>query len=545
LPDRQGALLYRGSGDALAAAEAFEQAGAAAEAAASYEAAGKPAQAARILEAALRAARADDLDGLRVKLGRLYARHRKHEAAVRVLQQLTAGSERRREGLVVLAQSLEALGLEQPLRDLAPELAERAITRAEVEADDAAAPADALLFGRYRIAREVATTPHARLVEAVDQLDGERVAVKILASRSHGTGRDAVARFAREAQALDKLRHPNVVPLRAYLPDGPAMVLKWMGGGSLRDLVDRESISPARAAEIVRGVLDALGEAHRMGILHRDIKPENLLFDEGGTARLADFGAAHLAASETTVTVGEIGTAAYMAPEQRAGQAATVASDLYAVGVIFFEMLTGELPSAGRSVAPSHPDLEEAHDAVVQRFLAPQPDGRYDSALSARRAVEALIWPSRMVARPLPTREVAIVANEERLEPARRRGDAHDTWLGRDVLLVPIGEIDRVAAFARADHPALPTVLRVDREAGQIWIEAPRGRPLSQGLRVGAAERSVLREALEALHRAGGSHGHVDAEHVHIHAGSVTLAFPRSAPAGTRDADLEALASLP
>src|SRR5690606_11900871 len=145
---------------------------------------------------------------------------------------------------------------------------------------EAASGGDALLFGRYRIVREVATTPHARLIEAVDELDGERVAVKILAARGQGTGRDAVARFAREAQALAKLRHPNVVPLRAYLPEGPAMILRWMGGGSLRELIDREPISPARAVEIVRGVLDALAEAHRLGILHRDIKPSNLLFDE-------------------------------------------------------------------------------------------------------------------------------------------------------------------------------------------------------------------------------------------------------------------------
>src|SRR5206468_3801550 len=138
----------------------------------------------------------------------------------------------------------------------------------------------------------------------------------------------------REARALAQLRHSNVVPMRDYIPEGPAIVLGWMPGGSLADLMRREAIAPARAIEIACAVLGALGEAHRLGILHRDVKPSNVLFDAIGASRLSDFGAAHLGDLSTTATAGAIGTFAYMSPEQRLGRPATIASDLYAVGAI-------------------------------------------------------------------------------------------------------------------------------------------------------------------------------------------------------------------
>ncbi|MCA9625328.1 MAG: protein kinase, partial [Myxococcales bacterium] len=551
---QHAARLYRGIGDHEQAALAYERAGQALEASRSFDAASLPAEAARVLTAAIRAGAEDDSDGLRVALGRLYARHDKHQAAVRVLQQLDERSDHRRRALVILVRSLKALGLRQALRDLEPELAARGIdpdAEQEQEAAVADEPAGAVLYGRYRVLRDVATTPHARLYEALDTLTGERVAVKVFVSRGDGTGRDALARFVREARALAKLRHPSVVPLLAYVDEGPAMVLRWMGGGSLRDLLARESLSPARAAEIIRAVLDALAEAHRLGILHRDLKPSNLLFDEGGAARLADFGAAHVAASEATVTVGEIGTVAYMAPEQRQGQAATAQSDLYAAGVLLFEMLTGTLPSAGApvTVSSAHPDLESVHDALLRRFLALEPEARFPGALEARRAVEDLAWSPRVIerARRHPSTVPPPHHTSERLEPPRRRGDGHDRWLERDVVVLPLDDetLAAAAAFARAGHPALATVLRADREEGEIWIEAPRGRPLSQGLTLTATQAASLRRGLEALHAAGGVHGAVDAEHVFIHADAACLTYPvRRAAAADADADRAALALL-
>jgi tetratricopeptide (TPR) repeat protein len=559
---RHGATLYQGAGKHLEAAQAFERGGATAEAASCYDEAGEPAQAARLLESALRDQSEAEPDRLRVALGELYGRHGKHEAAVRALQQVPSESPWRAAGLPTLARCLEQLGLRQALVDLAPELERHSVTSAGGSAADHDGGHETTLFGRYGVVNEVAVTPHARLVEAIDKLSGQRVAVKILASRARGLGRDALERFVREARALAKLRHPNVVPLLDFVDEGPAMVLAWMAGGSLRDLMDREVLSPARAAEIAGAVLGALGEAHRLGILHRDIKPSNLLFDASGTARLADFGAAHMSESAATVTVGDIGTVAYMAPEQRMGQAATVRSDLYSVGVLLFEMLTGELPRRGVEVSPAHPDLDEAHDGLLRQLLAEGPTDRFDGALEARAALEAVPWPTRIVASQKPAKtdpgadlSPKPAVADDRLVPPRRAGDGpapslwrHDCWLERDVLVLPLRDaaLARAAAFARAGHPALPTVLRADAGAGQIWVELPQGPSLAVGGdSPNRAELERLREALESLHRAGGAHGVVDLDHIHRHAGEVVLGYPVHAPVeATAAADLRSLERL-
>ncbi len=558
--------LYLGLGEHLPAAEALERAGQVCQAAKCYEKAGNPAQAARTLETALRTQHlslsvTNNADELRAELGCLYTRHQRHEAAVRVLQQLPTDSPHRPRTLTALARSLKNLGLHQALQDLRAELQRHDLPSTD-QLDQVTpqptdlGPAETKLYGRYEVVREVATTPHARLLEAVDAVTELPVAVKILASRLRGAGRDALQRFAREAQALAKLRHPNVVPLREYLPEGPAMVLQWMAGGSLYDLLQRGAISPARAAEITRAVLAALAEAHRLGILHRDVKPSNLLFDEAGTAMLADFGAAHLSESEATVTAGEIGTVAYMSPEQRLGRAATVQSDVYSAGVLFYEMLTGRLPELAEGApVPSafHPDLTTSHDRVLQRLLAELPTNRFDNARVASDAIAALEWSPRLVDRlaaaprattqPVITDELCkrLIPSDDPSEPSEAGLKQHDSWLGRDITLVPCDEshLRQAAAFARAGHPALPTVLRVDQEANHIWLEPACGTALAASITaLNESEYQRLSEALAALHRVGGAHGCIDAQHVYRYCDTVYLAYPKQTSA-TANAELD------
>jgi serine/threonine-protein kinase len=324
-------------------------------------------------------------------------------------------------------------------------------------------------------------------------------------------------------------------------------------------------MAPARAVEIVCAVLSALGEAHRLGILHRDVKPSNVLFDDMGAARLSDFGAAHLGDLSSTATAGAIGTFAYMSPEQRRGHPAGIASDLYGAGVLLAELLTGVTPSPvsqGLDPLPSasHPDLTEAHDRAVARLLQEDPRKRPTDAFEARRLLLGLAWPERIwehapeearprTDRPPPSASARLTAS---LAPAGDARDAairrHDTWLERDVLVLASDEatLSLARAFARAGHPALPTVLRVDRDEGAIWIAAPLGQALAgepRGLSPGAMSR--VREAIEALHAAGGAHGHIDPEHLYWLDGEVTLAFPRGdAPADAAARDREALARL-
>jgi serine/threonine-protein kinase len=532
------------------AASAFVAAGEAIRAAESFERAGKPADAARALEGAIR--RRPDDAAARLALGALLARHGRTEAAIKALQQIDEAAPERKEALPLLARCLEEVGLREAARDVRGEMSRLGIEPAAAApgARDMPRPKSSggvLLFGRYETVREVAASAHARLLEAIDRITGERVAVKIFAGMIEGAGRDARQRFEREARALEKLRHPGVVPLRQYVPEGPALVLAWMPGGSLADRMREGAVAPARAAEIACAILGALGEAHRLGILHRDVKPANVLFDDAGTALLTDFGAAHLGDLSSTATAGAIGTFAYMSPEQRLGRPASLASDLYAVGAVLFELLTGEPaePAHGGALPsrPSarNPDLGAPHDAVVASLLEEDPAKRPADAFEARRAIQSLRWSQalpRVSTARLPSEHPPPQTAADRLGPPRVLGDGrdasslrHDAWLDRDVSILSLDDanLSRARAFARAGHPALPTVLRVDKEALQIWIAPPRGtsladvpRPLSRA----AIER--LGQAIAALHAAGGAHGFVDAQHLYWHEGELNLAFPRA-----------------
>lgn len=557
--------LFEALGEHASAAEAFVAGRDVVHAASAFERAGRPVDGARALEAALRARPQDQ--AARLALGRLLLRHGRTEVAVRALQQLEPGTPERASALPLLKRALAELGLEDASRTLAEEMTKLGVD--DVAPDESALElprgletGGVLLFGRYQVAREIAHTQHARVVEAVDRVTSEHVAVKLFANQGGESGRDAILRFEREAQALAQLRHPNVVPLRAYVPEGPAIVVAWMSGGTLADRLRGEPIAPARAVEIAEAVLAALGEAHRMGILHRDVKPSNVLFDGAGAARLGDFGAAHLGDLSTTATAGAIGTFAYMSPEQRLGRPATLASDLYAVGALLGELLTGTAPGpaiAGRVEPPpssAHPDLTPAHDAILARFLDDDPSRRPADAFEARKLLGSIAWPVRVMPRARPASERPAPAQEAalRLGPPLGAGDGRDldrrkrdAWLDRDVLVFAIDEpsLTLARAFARAGHPSLPTVLRLDLDGGAFWIAVPRGASLAdepRGLAPGQLAR--LREAVRSLHDAGGAHGAIDAEHLYVHDGDVLLAFPRRATSGDEAADLAALERL-
>ncbi len=552
------------------AGEAFAAAGEAVAAARELELASRPADAARALEAALRVRPGDA--AARLELGRLLAHHGRAEAAVKALQALDPAAPERAEALPLLRRCLAELGLEEAAHTLREEMTRLGIADevpAQLIPEPAAARRDerggALILGRYETVREVAVTPHARVVEALDRITGDRVAVKLLATAGGEEGRDALFRFEREARALAELRHASVVPLRAYHPEGPAIVLAWMPGGTLADRLRGGAVAPARAVEIACAILSALGEAHRLGILHRDVKPSNVLFDDMGAARLSDFGAAHLGDLSSTATAGAIGTFAYMSPEQRRGHPAGIASDLYGVGVLLAELLTGVAPGTVREgldplPSASHPELTDAHDRAVAHLLQEDPKKRPADAFDARRLLLGLVWPERIWERARseerPRTDRPPASSSARLTAALGPADdardgasrLHDTWLDRDVLVLPGDEatLAQARAFARAGHPALPTVLRVDREAGTIWVGAPLGRALAsepRGLSTGAVSR--LREAIEAHPAAGGAHGRLDPEHLYWLDGEVTLAFPRGeAPPDAAARDRDALARL-
>lgn len=556
---RWDARLLEAAGRAREAAQAWDRAGEPLHAAALLDRSGDVIGAARLLEgAARREPRADTC----LALGELLLRFGKGEAAIRTLQKVPTTAPERRRAVTLLVRAFEALGLARARVEAEAELAALG-----GPLNDAPIPprmegetqVKARLFGRYAIVGEVASSASARVVECTDVVRGERVAVKIFAAYdARGAGRDALARFEREVRVLGRLEHPNVVPLRDYVAEGPAIVLAWMSGGTLetrlaRAAEDRASaLAPARCVEIACAVLAALAEAHRMGVLHRDVKPANVLFDDLGVTRLGDFGVAHLGDLSTTATAGVIGTLAYMSPEQREGRPATPESDEYSVGAILFEMLTGARPGPDGDAAATRPsgvhrDLDARHDDVVLRMLARDPTARHGGALAARRALFALHWPgTNQPAAPLTRARAMNAPPQAGRADLDAGGGGYDRWLERPFEHVPLDDRSkaRAAAFARVGHPALQAILRIDRASARIWLERPKGRPPSGPLT--PAQLADLRAAVDALHAAGIAHGDIDERHLVIDdAGALVLRFtPLPAPTATIDRDRLALARL-
>jgi serine/threonine-protein kinase len=548
------ARLLEAAGRAVDAAKAWERAGDATRAATLLEREGDVVGAARVLESAVRR---DGAASSLLALGDLLLRYGKNDLAARSLQKIPPSSPERRPALSLLARAFDALGLARARLEAETELAALGGPVAPSEPSSADSPRSlepgkSRLFGRYAVLREVASSASARVLECTDAVRGERVAVKIFAGYdARGAGRDALARFEREVLILGKLEHPNVVPLREYVAEGPAIVLAWMSGGTLDERLAQGGVTPARAIEIACAVLAALGDAHRLGVFHRDVKPANVLFDDAGVTRLGDFGVAHLGDLSTTATAGVIGTLGYMSPEQRAGRPATAESDIYSVGAMLLEMLTGERPGAGIEdplVRPSgaHRDLHAGHDEVVLRMVTRDPAGRPADPFAARRALLGLAWPSTM--EPAAPR-TASRAPSERPQAGRADlspdGTGFDRWMARAFEHVPLDDLSRAraAAFARAGHPALQPILRVDREAGRIWLGLLRGRSADA---LTPSQLASLQGALDALHAAGVAHGRVEPDQIVIDEdGSAWLRFTAAADAtATVDLDRLALARL-
>ncbi|MBV9124433.1 MAG: protein kinase, partial [Planctomycetes bacterium] len=223
------------------------------------------------------------------------------------------------------------------------------------------------------------------------------VAVKILPPE---VGRDPAfaERFTREARALARLNHPKIVAVHDFgQADGLYyFVMEYVDGVNLRQMLRSRNLTPKEALAIVPQVCEALQFAHDEGIVHRDIKPENVLVDKRGRVKIADFGLAKLLGQETTdpnltATQQVMGTPRYMAPEQMEGaRGVDHRADIYSLGVVFYELLTGELP-VGRFAPPSQKvQIDVRLDEVVLRALEKEPEKRYQHASEVKSSVETI-----------------------------------------------------------------------------------------------------------------------------------------------------------
>ena len=254
-----------------------------------------------------------------------------------------------------------------------------------------------LVDSRYRILRRLGSGGMADVYCAEDTHLGREVALKVL-HRRFAQDEEFVERFRREASAAAGLQHPNVVGVfdRGRHDGTYYIAMEYLPGRTLKDIVATEApLDQARVVDLGRQILEAAGFAHRHGVIHRDFKPHNVIVDDAGQAKVTDFGIARAGASEMTETGSIMGTAQYLSPEQAQGHAVTAASDLYSIGVMFYEMLAGRLPFEGESavaVALKHlsepptpishlrPDVHPALESVVMAALAKDPAQRWQSA---------------------------------------------------------------------------------------------------------------------------------------------------------------------
>src|SRR5437588_6907026 len=254
-----------------------------------------------------------------------------------------------------------------------------------------------LFDGRYRIVRKLGTGGMANVYLAEDEVLGRRVAIKILNDR-HAGDEQFIERFRREAKNAAALSHPNIVSIydRGEAEGTYYIAMEYLDGRSLKELIVSRGPAPVNVAiDYVRQILAALRFAHRHGIVHRDIKPHNVLVDAEGRLKVTDFGIARAGASQMTEAGSIIGTAQYLSPEQAKGSPVDQTSDLYSVGVVLYELLTGTVPFGGDTpveIAMKHlssvPEPPSAHraeiprdlDYVVMRALAKDPAERYQSA---------------------------------------------------------------------------------------------------------------------------------------------------------------------
>jgi serine/threonine-protein kinase len=303
-----------------------------------------------------------------------------------------------------------------------------------------------LLDGRYRVIERLADGGMATVYLAVDTRLDREVALKVM--RAH-LAQDATfrSRFHREARSAARLSHPGVVAVFDQGEDDGLMFLamEYVPGQTLREVIDTEgALTPRAAIDIMVPVLDALAAAHRAGIIHRDIKPENVILREDGAVKVADFGLARAVTSQTVTSSSGLllGTVAYLSPEQVERGIADARSDVYAAGLVFFEMLTGSKAFDGDTainVAYQHvhagaprlrsraPDAPEILDEVVAAATSLDPDGRpADAAAFAAmvRTARRELTPEELDDRPSDGAAATSVLTRTTALPVDRRAGA-------------------------------------------------------------------------------------------------------------------------
>jgi eukaryotic-like serine/threonine-protein kinase len=393
---------------------------------------------------------------------------------------------------------------------------------------------DTIIDGRYRIERRIGSGGMADVYCAQDLQLGRRVALKVL-YRRFAEDQEFVERFRREASSAAGLQHQHVVAVydRGEWDGTYYIAMEYLDGRSLKQIVNEEApLAPARAIDLTIQVLRAARFAHRRGVIHRDLKPHNVIVEgpgiagAGAHAKVTDFGIARAGASDMTQTGSIMGTAQYLSPEQAQGHAVSAASDLYSIGIILYELLTGRIPFDGDSAvtialkqvseAPVPPSVYNAAvtpelEAVILRALEKDPGRRFadaDEFIAALEHVRATL-PNGLEAQPtgaMPVVTPAPVPVIERVydgygrpegplvEVEERRDSDGRWWLWLLALLLIVGAIVGGFLLFGAKQATVPNVVGADQAHATASLQqagfnvhpqlqtsaAPPGRVLGQ-----------------------------------------------------------------
>ncbi|MHB8648912.1 MAG: protein kinase domain-containing protein [Gaiellaceae bacterium] len=400
---------------------------------------------------------------------------------------------------------------------------------------------------RYELEELVGTGGMSCVYRAHDRLLDRHVALKVLHPH-YGEDEEYVQRFRHEARAVAQLSHPNIVTVidRGEADGNQFIVFEYVEGENLKQLIERTGPLPARrAVELAATIADALGFAHENGLVHRDVKPQNVLIGDDGETKVTDFGIARSLDVEhgVTQTGTVLGTSNYLSPEQAGGKQVTAATDVYSLGVVLYELLTGEVPFPGENfvaVAMKHindppPDLTEKRPdlplrlvAAAERALAKDPARRFPSmdafahelraSFGERSAFDAertFVEPSSVVRESAHQRVraghdrrslllgllgvlaiVAIVAGVLALGGSKGKHETAGSSAGRVVALRGVGNYDPQGHDAHANTASLAT----DGRQATYWKTQIYATPAFGGLKRG------LGLVLEAPPRAAPKH---------------------------------------
>jgi serine/threonine protein kinase len=368
-------------------------------------------------------------------------------------------------------------------------------------------------IGRYRVEGLLGAGAMGEVYRAYDPVIDRLVAIKVVRTElAAGSGSEQwLQRFRREARAAGRRFHPNIVAILDFGEDDgmPFLAMEYVDGRSLDAILKTSGpLDPARSVAVITQVLSALGFAHQNGIVHRDVKPSNIMVLNSGEVKVADFGIARIDASEFTIVGDLLGTPAYMAPEQFAGAPVDKRTDLFAAGVILFEMLTGVKPFRGKSITEIillmetrgpediralNPAVPDSLKRVITKALSFDPARRYDDAAKFSKAIiEA--FPVRPDETPIP--EPSVLDSSVFKKEVGEGAPQGATWrsdLLRDIerdLATFIGPVAAIA-LKRAIRQANDIMSLYDLLARQIANPRDQAEFLARGRRRAAPDASA------------------------------------------------------